>query len=29
MKRVLIIYTGGTVGMVNTPNGYAPLSGYF
>ena len=28
-KRVLIIYTGGTVGMVPTPNGYAPRSGYF
>ncbi len=24
MKRILIIYTGGTIGMVNTPHGYAP-----
>ena len=29
MKRILIIYTGGTIGMVPTPNGYAPQSGYF
>lgn len=29
MKRVLIIYTGGTIGMVRTPNGYSPQSGYF
>ena len=29
MKRILIIYTGGTIGMVRTPNGYAPQSGYF
>ena len=29
VKKVLIIYTGGTVGIVNTPNGYAPHSGYF
>ena len=29
MKRVLIIYTGGTIGMVRTPNGYAPKEGYF
>ncbi len=28
-KRVLIIYTGGTIGMLPTPNGYAPQSGYF
>ena len=24
MKRILVIYTGGTIGMVGTPNGYAP-----
>ena len=29
MKNILIIYTGGTIGMVRTPNGYAPQSGYF
>ena len=29
MKKVLIIYTGGTIGMVRTPNGYAPRDGYF
>ncbi len=29
MKNILIIYTGGTIGMVRTPNGYAPVSGYF
>ncbi len=29
MKKVLILYTGGTIGMVRTPNGYAPQSGYF
>ena len=29
MKRILIIYTGGTIGMVRTPNGYAPQDGYF
>ncbi len=23
-KRILVIYTGGTIGMVNTPQGYAP-----
>ena len=28
-KRVLLIYTGGTIGMVRTPNGYAPRDGYF
>ena len=27
-KRVLIIYTGGTIGMVSTDSGYAPQSGY-
>ena len=29
MKKVLIIYTGGTIGMVRTKNGYAPREGYF
>lgn len=29
MKHILIIYTGGTIGMVKTPNGYAPKEGYF
>lgn len=29
MKSVLIIYTGGTIGMVRTRNGYAPKEGYF
>ena len=29
MKRVLIIYTGGTIGMTRTDDGYAPRSGYF
>ena len=29
MKRVLIIYTGGTIGMTRTENGYAPSAGYF
>ena len=29
MKHILIIYTGGTIGMVDTPEGYAPKSGYF
>ena len=29
MKRVLIIYTGGTIGMTRTENGYAPQSGQF
>ena len=23
-KKILVIYTGGTIGMVNTPQGYAP-----
>ncbi|MEE2789242.1 MAG: asparaginase [Myxococcota bacterium] len=27
-RRVLVIYTGGTIGMKRTPNGYAPASGY-
>lgn len=29
MKKILIIYTGGTIGMVHTPDGYAPQAGYF
>jgi len=29
MKNILIIYTGGTIGMVRTPKGYAPQEGYF
>ena len=29
MKKILIIYTGGTIGMVRTENGYAPKDGYF
>ncbi len=29
MKNILIIYTGGTIGMVKTKNGYAPKAGYF
>ena len=24
MKRILVVYTGGTIGMVSTPSGYAP-----
>ncbi|OLY85579.1 hypothetical protein AYI68_g223 [Smittium mucronatum] len=29
LAKVLIIYTGGTIGMVNSPlNGYTPVSGY-
>ena len=24
MKRILVIYTGGTIGMMRTPSGYAP-----
>lgn len=27
-KKVCIIYTGGTIGMVDTGNGYAPKSEY-
>lgn len=27
-KKVLIIYTGGTIGMKNTPNGYTPVPGF-
>ena len=29
MKNILIIYTGGTIGMVPTENGYSPKEGYF
>ena len=29
MKKILILYTGGTIGMVRTPDGYAPQCGYF
>ena len=29
MKNILIIYTGGTIGMTKTKNGYAPKAGYF
>lgn len=28
-KKVLIIYTGGTIGMKKTEKGYSPISGYF
>jgi len=28
-KHILIIYTGGTIGMVNTPQGYAPRQAAF
>lgn len=28
-SRVLIIYTGGTIGMKRTDKGYAPIGGYF
>ena len=27
-KRVLIIHTGGTIGMKKTENGYTPAPGY-
>ena len=27
-KRICILYTGGTIGMVPTPRGYAPRPGY-
>lgn len=27
-KRILIIYTGGTIGMQNTESGYIPVSGF-
>lgn len=29
MKKVCIIYTGGTIGMTKTDKGYAPKEGYF
>lgn len=28
-KKICILYTGGTIGMVPTDNGYAPKNGYF
>ena len=28
MSRICILYTGGTIGMVRTDNGYAPKAGY-
>ena len=28
-KRVLILYTGGTIGMKKTEKGYSPISGFF
>ncbi len=28
-KKICILYTGGTIGMVPTENGYAPKQGYF
>ena len=28
-KKVLLIYTGGTIGMKKTPNGYTPAPGFF
>lgn len=28
-KRICILYTGGTIGMVPTEKGYAPKKGYF
>ena len=27
-RQILIIYTGGTIGMKRTPNGYMPVAGY-
>lgn len=29
LKRILVIYTGGTIGMVSTPSGYAPEKAAF
>ena len=29
MKKICIIYTGGTIGMIPTEHGYAPKKGYF
>ena len=29
MKRILVIHTGGTIGMVSTPSGYAPAKEAF
>ena len=28
MKRIYIAYNGGTIGMMNTPQGYRPEPGY-
>ena len=28
-KKICILYTGGTIGMVPTDKGYAPKRGYF
>ena len=28
VPKVLIIYTGGTIGMKRTPDGYAPAAGF-
>ena len=28
-RKVCVIYTGGTIGMVPTEDGYAPRKGYF
>lgn len=28
-KRICLIYTGGTIGMVPSPNGYTPKAGFF
>ena len=28
-RKVLLLYTGGTIGMTRSPNGYAPQSGRF
>ena len=27
-RKILILYTGGTIGMKETPQGYAPTKGY-
>ena len=29
VKKVLILHTGGTIGMMPTEKGYAPVKGYF
>src|SRR5262245_31362058 len=28
-RRVLVLYTGGTIGMTKGPRGYEPVGGYF